>query len=84
MTSILVKIDPKFEEFVAEDGSSVVQLEHLWYLMLRDKLEAYWFEANPAEPCVFNKFNAAGIQISLTLHVDDLLTPCSSESRPKL
>jgi hypothetical protein len=45
MITILVKIDPKFAEFVTEDGSSVVQLDkalygyveaaHLWYLMLR-------------------------------------------------
>ena len=78
MTTILVKIDPKFAEFVTEDGLSVVQLDkalygcveaaHLWYLMLREKLEAYGFEANPAEPCVFNKLNEAGVQISLTLH----------------
>ena len=90
MTGILVKIDPKFKEFMAEDGSSVVQLDkalygcveaaHLWYLMLLEKLEAYGFVANPAEPCVFNKRNAAGLQLSLTLHVDDLLTTCRSET----
>jgi hypothetical protein len=90
MTAILVKIDPKFEKFVTEDGSSVVQLDkalygcveeaHLRYLMLQEKLEAYGFEANPAEPCVFNKLNSVGIQISLTLHVDDLLTTCKSET----
>jgi len=90
MTNILVRIDPEFAEFVTEDGSSVVQLDkalygcveaaHLWYLMLREKLEAYGFEANPAEPCVFNKRNASGVQISLTLHVDDLLTTCTSET----
>ena len=48
--------------------------------MLREKLEAYGFEANLAEPCVFNKVNAAGSQISLTLHIDDLLTTCKSEA----
>jgi hypothetical protein len=48
--------------------------------MLSEKLEANGFEANPAEPCVFNKVNAAGLQISLTLHVDDLLTTCKSEA----
>jgi hypothetical protein len=91
MTEILVKIDPEFKEFVAEDGSSVVQLDKalygcveaarfFWYLMLREKLEAYGFVANPEEPCVFNKRNAAGLQISLTLHVDDLLTTCKSEA----
>jgi hypothetical protein len=90
MTAILVRIDPTFSVYVTEDGSSVVQLDkalygcveaaHLWYLMLREKLEAYGFEANPAEPCVFNKMNAAGDQISLTLHVDDLFTTCKSET----
>ena len=58
MADILVKINPKFEKFVAEDGSSIVQLDkalygcveaaHLWYLMLREK-EAYGFEVNPAD-----------------------------------
>ena len=31
MTTILVKIDPKFAEFVTEDGSSVVQLDKALY-----------------------------------------------------
>ena len=31
MTMILVKIDPAFAEFVAEDGSSVVQLDKTLY-----------------------------------------------------
>jgi hypothetical protein len=48
--------------------------------MLKEKLEAYNFEANPVEPCAFNKLNAAEVQISLTLHVDDLLTTCISET----
>ena len=49
--------------------------------MLREKLEAYGFGANLAEPCVFNKLNTAGVvQISLTLHVDDLLTNYTSET----
>ena len=33
-----------------------------------------------ATKCVFNKLDAPGIQISLTLHVDDLLTTCKSET----
>ncbi len=52
--------------------------------MLREKLKAYGFLANPAEPCVFNKRNAVGLQISLTLHVDDLLTTCKSEAEINL
>jgi hypothetical protein len=71
-----VRIDPKFAEFETEDGLSVVQLDkalygcveavHLWYLMLRKKLEAYGFVANPAEPCVFNKLNGSGRSPDLT------------------
>ncbi len=58
--AILVRrIDPTFAVYVTEDGISVVQLDkalygcveaaHLWYLMLREKLEAYGFEAIPVE-----------------------------------
>ncbi len=90
MTAILVQIDPAFGGYVTEDGTSVVQLNkalygcveaaHLMYLMLREKLEAYGFKANPVKPCVFNKLSTDGVQISLTLHVDDLLTTCKSEA----
>jgi hypothetical protein len=52
--------------------------------MLREKLESYGFIANPAEPCVFNKTDSQGQQLSLTLHVDDLLTTCVSEKEIEL
>ena len=45
-----------------------------------EKLEAYGFETNLAGPFVFNKLNAAGLQILLTLHVGDLLTTCKREA----
>ena len=32
---------------------------HLRYLTLREKLETYGFEVDPAQPCVFNKLNAS-------------------------
>ena len=60
MTEILMKIDSQFENFVSDDGSSVVQLgkalygcveaaAHLWYLMMREKLKANEFETNSVQ-----------------------------------
>eukprot|EP00597_Dinobryon_sp_UTEXLB2267_P014480 CAMPEP_0170111028 /NCGR_PEP_ID=MMETSP0020_2-20130122/8228_1 /TAXON_ID=98059 /ORGANISM="Dinobryon sp., Strain UTEXLB2267" /LENGTH=695 /DNA_ID=CAMNT_0010336473 /DNA_START=18 /DNA_END=2106 /DNA_ORIENTATION=+ len=88
MTKILLSIDPAFAEFVREDGSSVVQLDkalygcieaaHLWYNMLRKILERYGFIANEVEPCVFNRTNKdTGVQLTIALHVDDLLVTCA-------
>ena len=67
MTAILVRIDLTFAVYATEDGTSMVQLDkplhgcvgaaHLWYPMLRGS--AYSFEANQAEPFVFNKLIAA-------------------------
>jgi hypothetical protein len=82
MTSILVKIDPTFAEFVLDDGSSVVQLDKalygtveaakLWYDNLCGKLLACGFTANPYDACVFNKTGESGNQLTICLHVDDL------------
>ena len=57
MTRLLVKINPKFEEFVSEDGSSILQLNkalygcvkavHLWYLMLREKSRSKRIRSEP-------------------------------------
>ena len=83
LTSILVRLDPHYAQFVAGDGSCVVQLDRalygtvqaaaLWYKDLRSKLEADGFTRNPHDFCVFNKIGASGNQITIVLHVDDML-----------
>ena len=34
------------------------------------------FEANPVDPCVFNRKSASGKQCALAIHVDDGLATC--------
>ena len=90
MTSILVRIDPSFKEFVAEDGSSVVQLDKamygtveaasLWHKDLTDMLIKDGFKRNPYDFCVFNKVGPSGKQITVVCHVDDLLITSESIS----
>ena len=86
MTSMLLMIDASYAPFVEENGSMVVQLDKalygcveaaaLWYDDLRAKLLADGFEANPYDVCVFNKTCSDGSQITIVLHVDDLMVTC--------
>ena len=88
MTTLLVQIDPSYAEFVEQDGTVVVELDKalygcveaslLWYRDLKDKLEGYGFVANPYDACVFNMTGASGSQITVVIHVDDLLSTCAS------
>ena len=43
------------------------------------KLVTNGFEPNPYDPCVFNKINRDGLQITVALYVDDLLVTCEDE-----
>ncbi len=52
----------------------------LWFADLRDKLLADGFEQNPYDMCVFNKFGEDGSQITIALHVDDLLVTSTSKA----
>lgn len=88
MTEILVKLDPTYAPFVETSGCCVVALDKalygcveasaLWYSNLRDKLTSDGFVPNPYDICVFNKFAADGAQITIALHVDDLLATSTS------
>jgi len=87
MTKILVKIDPSFAQFVQDDGSSVVELDKalygtveaakLWFDNIAGHLTVDLdFKVNPYDNCVFNKLGGAGHQITVVLHVDDMLITC--------
>jgi exosome complex RNA-binding protein Rrp4 len=90
MTEILVGIEPSYKAFVEPSGCLVVALDKalygcveasaLWYANLRSALMADGFVENPYDPCVFNKTGEDGLQITIALHVDDLLvTSCSKK-----
>ena len=84
-TSILVKTNPEYEEFVNEDGTIVVRLDRalygciqsarLWYEKLMDELKAIGFVPNPEDPCVLNAY-FDGTQVTTSVHVDDLFITC--------
>ena len=87
---ILIKIDSSYEKLLEPKGTLVVELDKalygcveaaaLWYKMLRGKLIAYGFVENPYDLCVFNKMCDDGSQITVGLHVDDLLVTCVNHS----
>jgi hypothetical protein len=83
MAGMLVKLDPSYISFVEEKGTIVVKLDKalygcveasaLWYAHLRETLERDGFEVNPYDSCVYNKLGASGEQITIAVHVDDLV-----------
>ena len=90
MTAMLVQIDPSYLEFVQEDNTMVVALDKalygcvesaaLWYNDLRMQLMSNGFEENPYDVCVFNKYGEDGEQITIAIHVDDLLVTSASKA----
>jgi hypothetical protein len=89
MTKMLVQLDPSYERFIQPDGCCTVQLDQalygvveaarLWYLHLKSTLEEDGFTANPYDLCVFNKTTEDGDQITVVVHVDDLLVTSPTE-----
>ena len=89
MAGMLVKLDPSYVNFVEDKGTIVVQLDKalygcveasaLWYAHLRDTLERDGFEVNPYDGCVYNKLGASGEQITIAVHVDDLIVTSRSQ-----
>ena len=90
MTSILVKIDPAYADYINPNGTCLVELDKalygtveaakLWYDMLTDVLKGEGFVPNPYDACVFNKIGKKGHQVTICLHVDDLLITCKDSS----
>lgn len=83
MSDMLVKLDPSYRSYREDKGTIVVQLDKalygcveasaLWYAHLRDTLTRDGFEVNPYDSCVYNKLGASGEQITIGVHVDDLV-----------
>jgi hypothetical protein len=56
-----------------------VQSARLWYENIAGFLGEIGFVVNTHDPCVFNKATSGG-QITICMHVDDLLISCADES----
>jgi len=88
MTQMLIEIDESYTQFVEADGSTILQLDialygcvenaALWYSDFRTKLEKDGFIANPYDACVLNKLGPNGVQITIVVHIDDLLVTSAS------
>ena len=80
---ILIKIDPTVEPYVNESGEIVVKLNKAlygcvqsalqWYKEISGYLVSIGFQINKMDPCVFNKTDLNGKQLTIVVHVDDLM-----------
>ena len=84
----LAQLDDECLEYVRANGSVLVKLEKalygcknsglLWYERLTNYLKKLKFVQNPHDDCVFN-LSRNGVQITIGLHVDDLLITTESD-----
>lgn len=90
MSTMLVQLDPSYEKFRDVNDTVVVRLDKalygcveaslLWYKDLKSKLITDGFVENPYDRCLFNKIGSSGKQISIVLHVDDLMVTSESQT----
>jgi hypothetical protein len=56
-----------------------VQAASLWHEHIKSNLLKYGFVENPIDKCVFNRDCSDGHQITIVLHVDDLMVTSKSQ-----
>jgi len=91
LSDIAIQLDESYANYQGADGTIVVQLDYalygliesalLWYQLLSEKLRSIGFVNNPYDRCVFNRVNQDGSQVTLCVHVDDMLITASSEDQ---
>ena len=90
ITKMLTKLKPDYESFVGDDGHLFVELDKamygciesakLWYEHLRGVLvNEMGFTQNECDQCAFNKTDSTGIQVTVILHVDDMMVTCANK-----
>jgi hypothetical protein len=90
MTSMLIQLDTSDKKYREVNDTVVVRLDKvlygcveaslLLYKDLQSKLTANGFTENPYDRCVFNKIGKSSKQISIVLHVDDLMVTSESQT----
>ena len=88
----LFEIDSRAAKFQRHDGSVMVKLDRalygckqsgkLWHNRLKEFLLSLGFTQNKKDTCVFN-YTRDGVQITIGLHVDDLLTTSKNKDHLK-
>jgi hypothetical protein len=89
MSMLLCQLDGSYKPFLRKDGTLIVELDRalygcleaakLWYDDLREKLLGWEFNENLYDVCVFNR-TVDDVQITVVLHVDDLLITSLSQN----
>ena len=90
ITKMLTKLKPDYESFVGDDGELFVELDkamygciesaRLWFEHLRNVLvNDMGFSQNVYDQCTFNKTDDTGFQVTIVLHVDDMLITCANK-----
>lgn len=84
--AILCSMIPTYTNYLREDGTMVVRLTKalygciesakLWYNDLTGFFKTLGFVTNPCDTCVLNKMIDDKVQITVMLHVDDILITC--------
>jgi hypothetical protein len=90
LTSVLLELDPSYQQYVRKDGTCIVQLTKAlygtiqaakaWYNKISQDLIGLGFTINPADICCFNRVDSEGKQTTIIIHVDDLFITGPSES----
>ena len=83
LAKVACEIDSRYKHFVRDDGSIIVQLlkalygciqsSKVWYDTLTNKLGGIGYKRNLEDPCVFNKLTQKGKQVTIVIHVDDIM-----------
>ena len=86
LSAIIVAMFPHLRQYLGEDGRltarlgkalyGCIQSARMFYEHLKKNLLAFGFVPNPYEPCIFNKKNERGNQITVTIYVDDVKVSC--------
>jgi hypothetical protein len=82
LSSMLVSMDHKYEQFLDRNGTIIVRLKKalygciqsakLWYQHLRNSLEDMGFSCNPYDECIFSR-TIDEFTSTVIIYVDDLL-----------
>ena len=82
LAKVACEIDGNYKQFIRDDGTIVVKLlkalygcvqsSKVWYDTLTFKLGGIGYKRNLEDPCVFNKINKNGNQVTIVIHVDDI------------
>jgi len=85
LSNIMIQLSSHYAKYLNDDGTIVVRLDKalygcvqsskLWYDRLCEVLREMGYTVNAEDKCVFNKM-ASSNQITICVHVDDLLMTC--------